>query len=470
MFPIQKDGSWEKRRQEVIASHLANKIESAKAEYARPKIESELLKEKLANHISAAKIPYIDQMEQAELAYKQAQGKRENAMANLPFGGQSLAGDAGQIMAIEAIGMKFGKDSPQYKSAQQAFELEQRGAESRINYQNKYADTLDTRMLSPFGKLMKEMEMRKNGQTPGINNDAWQAEYNKQPPIQGKVLPMSLEQINKMRGMEGQPPISEEEYKQRMSQQSAPGAVPSDSQLYSAANQEIATETKNLGRDLSKQEQDAIINQYQQEIYKTRPTEAMKNQAHAFGQFFNELSVTKKEYLPSMKHFAGLSGKLDYNKEKAKAALGIEPSEEYRKYDAFKGRLSYMAMDSLRKAQQTSVIPGYVQQTIGPLTDPTSDIWADPTQVQKRFDSFYKWAEDLNNYNLNVSNKGSPRTIEEQKSYSLPPESASKENKPSLQSSSDKVGVQDEQGNIFYGTPEQVNAFLKDHPDHKRIG
>lgn len=52
---------------------------------------------------------------------KNAQAQREQALAQMPFGGQTLPGPAGQVQGIEMIGKMYGYDSPQYQNAMKAF-------------------------------------------------------------------------------------------------------------------------------------------------------------------------------------------------------------------------------------------------------------------------------------------------------------------------------------------------------------
>lgn len=104
--------------------------------------------------------------------------------------------------------------------------------------------------------------------------------------------------------------------------------------------------------------------------------------------------ITAKEIndldISPLKKFAGLKGKVNLFSEKAKMARGLDVSPEARDYIAFQ-RSAILAMDALRKNFGTSVVPDYVYATMGKLSNPDSEIWNDPQQVQKNWDSLTKW-------------------------------------------------------------------------------
>jgi hypothetical protein len=102
----------------------------------------------------------------ADLQYKQAQAQREQAMANLPFGGQTLPGPAGQVLGLETMRQMFGEQSPQYQMAMQSFNLAQQSDQSRINYQNVLSNTLPVRALTPTGKDIMEQTNVSQGLSP----------------------------------------------------------------------------------------------------------------------------------------------------------------------------------------------------------------------------------------------------------------------------------------------------------------
>ena len=56
----------------------------------------------------------------------EAEAKKQEAMAKLPFGGQQLSGAAGQIMGLEMVKGLYGENSPQYKQAKETYDLEEK--------------------------------------------------------------------------------------------------------------------------------------------------------------------------------------------------------------------------------------------------------------------------------------------------------------------------------------------------------
>lgn len=78
---------------------------------------------------------YLPGMSKAKQSLLEAQAQREQALARLPFGGMSLPGVAGQIAGLETIKMFYGADSPQYRQAESAFDLEQNRMRALIAYQ-----------------------------------------------------------------------------------------------------------------------------------------------------------------------------------------------------------------------------------------------------------------------------------------------------------------------------------------------
>ncbi len=96
----------------------------------------------------------------------QAKTARELKMAELPFGGANVPGPAGQIVGLEMVRQLYGADSEQYKQAQQAFSMQQDSTGSRINYQNKLADSLPLRYTTPQGRQIIENSNVNQGYSP----------------------------------------------------------------------------------------------------------------------------------------------------------------------------------------------------------------------------------------------------------------------------------------------------------------
>ena len=129
-------------------------------------------------------------------------------------------------------------------------------------------------------------------------------------------------------------------------------------------------------------------------IQKASSTAFLQNQAAALSNTVNEL---KNIDIEPIKHFAGLKGKADYIAQKS----GIKPrSQEWRDYNAFKNVQSILIMDTLRNSLKTSIVPGYVYETIGKFSNPNDEMWDDPQQVQKKWDTLIEW---LNRSSKNIS-------------------------------------------------------------------
>lgn len=122
-----------------------------------------------------------------------AHAKKENAMANLPFGGAHLAGVAGQIAGLETIKQMYGEESPQYNSAKQLFDLGMQNTQSRISYQNALTGSMPNRYLTPTGKSLVEEFNVGSGNSPTGNG--W---GNK--PSAPTVLPLNAKQISALQG------------------------------------------------------------------------------------------------------------------------------------------------------------------------------------------------------------------------------------------------------------------------------
>jgi len=130
-----------------------------------------------------------------------------------------------------------------------------------------------------------------------------------------------------------------------------------------------------------------------------------KRNAVAANQLINEINEIDLEPL---KKFSGLWGMGKKGINAAEMALnipGLQPSEDYRDYDAFQKVTKNALMDTVRKTLATSVVPDYVKETIAPMIDPTSGVINDPKQVQKRFDVLKKW---INQY-ASIQTKGASK-------------------------------------------------------------
>lgn len=97
----------------------------------------------------------------------EAEAKRQEALSQLPFGGTQLPGAAGQALALEMMKMQYGENSPQYKEAKEAYDLDKESTRSRIGYQNILSESAPKRFSTGTGKTAQEFEDIKKGFLPG---------------------------------------------------------------------------------------------------------------------------------------------------------------------------------------------------------------------------------------------------------------------------------------------------------------
>lgn len=111
---------------------------------------------------------------------------------------------------------------------------------------------------------------------------------------------------------------------------------------------------------------------------------AIQNQSAQMDVLYDELNNFD---IDAVKSFAGPRGKAKLMEAKAKMALNpndptIDPMA--RRFISAMNQ-SIINMDAMRKAFGTSVVPDYVYQTLGKLTNPASSVWDDPEQVGKNY-------------------------------------------------------------------------------------
>ena len=125
-------------------------------------------------------------------------------------------------------------------------------------------------------------------------------------------------------------------------------------------------------------EQDAI------NVQKSGATAAVKNQASNYDVLVSDM---KGIDIDALKQFAGPMGKVKLAMTKAKMASNPnDPSIDPVARRALTAiNQTIITMDSMRKAWGTSVVPDYVYNTIGKLSNPNSDLWQDPKQVEQTY-------------------------------------------------------------------------------------
>jgi len=114
----------------------------------------------------------------------------------------------------------------------------------------------------------------------------------------------------------------------------------------------------------------------------------IRNQAASSAQIVKELEDLD---ITPLKKFTGIAGKADVLKYRANMALGKDVPQEFRDYLSFQSSLSNLNMDTIRQALKTSVVPGYVNRTLKGASNPGSNWWYDPKQVQNDYNKTLQW-------------------------------------------------------------------------------
>lgn len=163
-----------------------------------------------------------------------------------------------------------------------------------------------------------------------------------------------------------------------------------DNQIRQTANAYLNNQNEINGQKLPEISGEA--NALRQSIFKRNSTAALQNQAANMNNTISEMNSID---ITPLKKFAGLKGTLEFKKQQ------FDPSkrtEDWYAYDAFKNSTQIYAMDTLRKGFGTSVVPGYVYETLGRMANPVDPIWGDPQQVETR------WKKTLELINKSAKN------------------------------------------------------------------
>lgn len=96
----------------------------------------------------------------------EAQAQRQQAMAQLPFGGANVPGPAGQIVGLEMVKRFYGENSPQYAAAKQAFDASMRSTGARADYENALTKSMGIRYTTPQGRQIIEQSNVSQGYSP----------------------------------------------------------------------------------------------------------------------------------------------------------------------------------------------------------------------------------------------------------------------------------------------------------------
>lgn len=150
-----------------------------------------------------------------------------------------------------------------------------------------------------------------------------------------------------------------------------------DNQIRQAADAYLKGEEEVDGNKLPPLSSQA--NAIRQDIFKKNSTVALQNQAANLNNTLNEFEQFD---MKPLKAYTGAKGLVKFNYQKLNPS---KRTQEWYDYDAFKNSTQIYAMDTLRKGFGTSVVPGYVYETLGKMSNPVDPIWGDPKQVETRW-------------------------------------------------------------------------------------
>lgn len=274
---------------------LANALAEIQNQYAPGKNQAELAyMQQQAPHMAAEtgllgeQQKYYGMDKMSEMGLRNQQAKQMAAQAQIPYGGATLPGAAGQALALEQVRQMFGEDSPQYQQALNAFNLEQQGAGSRIGYQNALTQSMPNRYLTPTGKSIVEEANVGAGQMP--SGQAWGSA---QQPGMTQQIPSQAQGLAQSLGAIAQPGMPQQ------ANQGMPPASPQDlANQYALLRQKGTTDTDTRKRNL-----------YATNIEKT----------------LDQINVD------DLTKYAGIAGKSQEIGQKGLASMGLE-SKDYDKF------------------------------------------------------------------------------------------------------------------------------------------
>lgn len=283
----------------------------------------------------------------AKLALTQAQAKREQHLADMPFGGQIPSGTIGQIYWLDQIGKMYGAGSQQYNDAKAALALQNKALQTKMAYQQALAQTLPERSLSTQGKLITEGARSGQGLAP--SGQAWnQAVFGQLPQQNSQQAGNSPVQI----------PFQ------------AAGTLPSAQ--YSAQSQNNTQLAPGTPQDLE--------NQYKLNILK----KTVSPQTLGKVLYATNAEKTFNNFNPDdLLRYAGAQGKLAKGYQSLLVPSGKE-SPEYDRYIEAKSAATLLT-HQLRQFYGDSIQPS-VMDAWEKLIN--SDEWAtNPTLARKKFDT-----------------------------------------------------------------------------------
>jgi hypothetical protein len=361
-------------QQDLQKQQLANQLQKIALQYAPQNAQAELAyKQQQAPHLQAQTGLFNQQAQyygpniQSEIGLRNAQANLENQKAQLPYGGATLPGIAGEIIGLESIKKMYGENSPQYEAAKRQFDLGQQNMQARIDYQNTLSSTAPIRYLTPTGKGIVEQANVGQGNAPTgrpweqqINSDQQQqmnpammgqlqnslAQQQQIPPqgMQQQSMPQQ-QQINpmQMQMQQGGQQIP----MQNMGMQQQQG-IPQQNQLAPGNPQELSDA---YGLTRLKQTTDSATRQ--KNLYATNVEKTIDN--------INVDDLTK---------YSGVKGATEYASEKSKDALGFPTSDDFKKFNEAMNASQFLASQA-RQFYGESIQPG-MRKKLEDLTNPSS--------------------------------------------------------------------------------------------------
>jgi hypothetical protein len=142
----------------LLASQLKNKLSGITAQYAEPLALAALK----AREAQSSLLPLKEKLLQSQIDLT-------NAKSNSPFGGRNPSGIIGQSFLLNQIKEKYGEESPYYKEAKEAYDIEKDKAKVLNSYRENLSKTADKRASTGIGKLELELVDVEQGFLPGSN-------------------------------------------------------------------------------------------------------------------------------------------------------------------------------------------------------------------------------------------------------------------------------------------------------------
>lgn len=159
-----------KREQE----ELMNKFKALQLQQEPQRFQSQQQGQSLANQLKQMELQQSPQRFQSDLqgkelinALNQAKIGEIERKGNLPFGGNIAPGSVGQAMWLNAIEKNYGKESPEFQRAEEAYKADITKSQVLNDYRQKLGNSTDKRGATPLGKTEMEIEDIKAGFVPG---------------------------------------------------------------------------------------------------------------------------------------------------------------------------------------------------------------------------------------------------------------------------------------------------------------